>query len=143
MNALNRWRQRTALAALVGVMATACGPTGPALRPLDDRAVKARQAVQGLSAAPEAAAVSDQIEQAKAWLARYEARRAAPSPDAAGLALLMDVIDGQLARAKTSLARMEAEARLKARQARYTAENARLEAVRRESAQLQATGGAR
>lgn len=136
--------RRAALAALcLGISLAGCGASAPKLSTLDARAVKARSALSGLEAQPDADALGGQLEQARAWLTRFEARRAIEDPDTGDLDLLLEVVEQQLVRANTYLGRVQAERQLAERQARYEAESRRLQTVRRESARLNGSEGTR
>jgi hypothetical protein len=131
-----RATRRLGLSLSLGLLLSACGASAPSLSTLDARAVKARSALSAMDAQPDANTMGDQLDQARAWLTRFEARRASDSPDADDLDLLLEVIEQQLVRANTWLARTQAERQLAERQARYETESRRLETVRRDSARL-------
>jgi major membrane immunogen (membrane-anchored lipoprotein) len=126
---------------ILGVVAgalllSACAASPAARRSVDERLFQTRQALTQLRAGPGAEQVEPQFQRAEMWLRKAETRHADPDADLDRVGLLIEVARGQLVQAKAELARLEAAADLKARQADYVKQTDRLEAIRTESATL-------
>lgn len=136
-----RFSDRLTMMALVGALLggalAGCGAApGDPRRTLSDVVHDRRMALAELRAHPLAERQTDAFERADQWLARIEAMKADPEADRERLGLVLTVLEGQLVRIKATFARLDAEAALADRQARYAEQAQRIARAREENAAL-------